>query len=62
MKKNETPENEFPYETFPWKLIFDDQKVSKKCYFATDYDLKKYIERYKLKKYSVSNKDGKTLS
>ena len=64
MKKQQTAEEEFPYETFPWKLIFDDRGIEKKCFFTTDHDLKKYIDRYKLniKKCKISNKYGESLS
>lgn len=48
-KKTEE-KDEFPYDTFPYLLKYVDGKDKKKCYFQTEYHMKKHIERYKLKK------------
>lgn len=59
MKNKMTTEEEFPYEQFPWKLIYKDGKETRKCYFQSEVHRKKYIERYKLKKKDIqlSSKD-----
>lgn len=44
---------EFPYDTFPWKLIYTDGKEKKLCFFQTEDHMKKHIERYKLKKKDI---------
>jgi hypothetical protein len=46
-----TNDNEqFPFEQFPWKLIYVDGKEKKTCYFQNEIHMKKHIERYKLNK------------
>lgn len=42
-------EDEFPYEQFPWKLVYKDGNETKKCYFQSEDHRKKFITRYKLK-------------
>ncbi len=53
-----TNDEEFPYETFPWKLVHKDGKEKRTCYFQTEAHMKKHIERYNLKKkeYTASYK------
>jgi hypothetical protein len=44
---------EFPYSQFPWKLIHmegKDMKDKKTCYFDSEVNMKKYIQRSNLKK------------
>ena len=51
MKINEKPE--FPYSQFPWKLIHmegKELKDKKTCYFDSEVNMKKYIQRSNLKK------------
>jgi len=49
-KKKLTIEEEFPHDSFPWKLIYQDGKEKKNCFFQSEDHMKKHIERYKLKK------------
>ncbi len=64
MKKQTSIDDDFPYETLPWKLIFDDRGAAKKCFFMCEEHLKKHMERYKLNKKNskVSHKNGLTLT
>ena len=48
-----TTDEEFPYDQFPWKLVYKDGKETKKCYFECEAHRKKYIDRYKLKKKNI---------
>ena len=41
----------FPYESFGVRLDHKDEK--KICWFKDDYDLQKYLERYKLDKRTI---------
>lgn len=43
-------EEEFPYDMFPWKLIYKDGSEKRTCYFECEEHRKKYIDRYKLTK------------
>jgi len=49
---------EFPYDQFPYKLVYKDGKETRKCYFQTEDHRKKHIDRCKLKKkdYKISCK------
>jgi len=60
MKIDANPE--FPYSQFPWKLIHmegKDMKDKKTCYFDSEVNMKKYIERsgFKKKDYEVYVRD-----
>ncbi len=44
---------EFPFDQFPWKLVYKDGKETRKCYFQSEDHRKKYLDRYKLKKKDV---------
>jgi hypothetical protein len=47
---------EFPYDQFPWKLVHKDGKDGKeirKCYFDSEHNRQKHIDRYKLKKNEI---------
>ncbi len=44
---------EFPFDQFPWKLVYQDGKEVRKCYFQTEDHRKKHIERYQLKKKDI---------
>ena len=44
---------EFPFDQFPWKLIYKDGKETRKCYFQTEDHRKKHIDRYNLKKKDI---------
>ena len=46
-------EEEFPFDQFPWKLVYKDDKETRKCYFQTEDHRKKFIDRYKLKKTDI---------
>lgn len=57
MKKDKTSteaqNEEFPYDLFPYKLIYTDGKEKKICYFQSESHRSKHIERYKLKKKDI---------
>lgn len=44
---------EFPFDQFPWKLVYKDGNEMRKCYFQSEEHRKKYIDRYKLKKKEI---------
>jgi len=61
MKIDANPE--FPYSQFPWKLIHmegKELKDKKTCYFDSEVNMKKYIQRSNLKKseYQLYVKEG----
>lgn len=47
------PAEEFPFDQFPWKLVYKDGTELKKCYFDSEYNRKKHIDRYNLKKNEI---------
>lgn len=49
----ESNDIDFPFPAFPWKLVFQDGKELRKCYFQTEDHRTKHIERYKLKKNQI---------
>ena len=44
-----TNDEEFPYNEFPWKLVYKDGKENRKCFFQSEDHMKKHIVRYNLK-------------
>ena len=47
---------EFPFDQFPWKLVHKDGKDGKeirKCYFDSEHNRQKHIDRYKLNKKDI---------
>ena len=46
-------EAEFPYDEFPWKLIYKDRTEKRTCYFQCEEHRKKHITRYKLTKKDI---------
>lgn len=44
---------EFPYETFPYKLVYTDGNEKKTCYFMNKHHLDKHIQRYRLNKKKI---------
>jgi hypothetical protein len=44
---------EFPFDQFPWKLVYQDGKETRKCYFDSEHNRQKHIDRYKLKKKDI---------
>ena len=44
---------EFPFDQFPWKLVYKDEKETRKCYFQSEDHRKKHIDRYNLKKKDI---------
>ena len=46
-------EAEFPYDEFPWKLIYKDRTEKRTCYFQCEEHRKKHIARYKLTKKDI---------
>ena len=46
-------EVEFPYDGFPWKLIYKDRTEKRTCYFQCEEHRKKHIARYKLGKKDI---------
>jgi len=47
-------EEEFPYNEFPWKLIYKDDKVVRKCFFQTEAHRNTHIKRYNVKKKDIT--------
>ena len=46
-------EAEFPYDEFPWKLIYKDRTEKRTCYFQCEEHRKKHVIRYKLGKKDI---------
>ena len=46
-------EAEFPYDEFPWKLIYKDRTEKRTCYFQCEEHRKKHITRYNLNKKDI---------
>jgi hypothetical protein len=44
---------EFPFDQFPWKLVYKDGNETRKCYFDSEHNRQKHIDRYKLKKKDI---------
>ena len=44
---------EFPFDQFPWKLVYKDGSETRKCYFESESHRQKHIDRYKLKKKEI---------
>ena len=61
MKKSN--ENLFPYEKFPVRLEYSDDRESKICWFECEEHLQKYLEKYKLSKKptKITYKDAKPI-
>lgn len=49
LTESESNENEFPFDLFPWKLVYNDGNETRKCYFQTEVHRDKHILRHKLK-------------
>ena len=46
-------EDEFPYDIFPWKLVYKEGAEKRTCYFECEEHRKKHITRYKLNKKNI---------
>ena len=46
-------EAEFPYDEFPWKLIYKDRSEKRTCYFQCEEHRKKHVTRYNLTKKDI---------
>ena len=46
-------EAEFPYDEFPWKLIYKDRTEKRTCYFQCEEHRKKHVSRYNLTKKDI---------
>ncbi len=44
---------EFPFDQFPWKLVYKEGTETRKCYFESENHRQKHIDRYKLKKKEI---------
>ena len=44
---------EFPFDQFPWKLVYKEGNETRKCYFESESHRQKHIDRYKLKKKEI---------
>ena len=44
---------EFPFDQFPWKLVYKEGNETRKCYFESEAHRQKHIDRYKLKKKDI---------
>ena len=51
-KKELTQKELFPHETFPYRLDHVDGKDKKVCWFQSEWDLNKYLQRHKINKRS----------
>ena len=51
--KELSPEQMFPYETFPIRLEYQDRKEHRVCHFQCEEHLQKHLERYKLDKRTI---------
>ena len=49
-RKELTPEQMFPFESFPFRLEYQDGTDHRVCHFQCEEHRTKHIERYKLKK------------
>ena len=49
-RKERTPEQMFPYETFTYRLEYQDGTEHRVCHFQCEEHRTKHIERYKLAK------------
>jgi len=55
-QKQLTEKDLFPHETFPYRLEYTDHNEKKVCWFQSEWDLNKYLQRYNINK---RNKDVK---
>lgn len=46
-------EEEFPYDMFPWKLIYKEGAEKRTCYFQCEDHRKKHIMRYNINKKNI---------
>lgn len=46
-------EEEFPYDIFPWKLVYKEGAEKRTCYFECEEHRKKHIVRYNLNKKNI---------
>ncbi len=46
-------EEEFPFDLYPWKLVFKEGNDTRKCYFDSEHNRQKHIDRYNLKKKDI---------
>ena len=46
-------EKEFPYDIFPWKLVYKEGAEKRTCYFECEEHRTKHITRYKLNKKNI---------
>ena len=44
---------EYPYDSFPWKLIHNERGEKRSCYFQCEEHRKKHIVRYNLNKKDI---------
>lgn len=53
----------FPHQNFPVRLQFGEKKELTICWFRDDYDLEKYLNRYKLdkRKVKIDYRDGEPV-
>ena len=51
--------NKFPYETFPWRMVYNNTVY----HFQDESHMRKIIERYNIKKKDViiEHRDGKSF-
>jgi hypothetical protein len=52
-KEPKSKDEEFPYDTLPWKLVVKEADGIRKCFFQTEEHRTKHIERYKLNKKDI---------
>lgn len=49
----QSKEEEFPFDLYPWKLVFKEGNDTRKCYFDSEHNRQKHIDRYNLKKKDI---------
>jgi len=50
LNTNTSTKSESFYKAFPCELIHQDKDSVKTCWFSDEYDMNKYMERYKVTK------------
>ena len=49
----QTLDEEYPFDEYPYKLVYKDRGETRKCYFQSEKHREQHIDRYKLKKKDI---------
>ena len=49
----QTLDEEYPFDEYPYKLVYKDREDTRKCYFQSEQHRTQHIDRYKLKKKDI---------